>query len=205
MLAAYCSYAAVGNRLRQVSSSRRQGWSHVCRELARAHGFCGLCLGVHSTSPATTAGVGSITQFEFLFALFGLLLGLSLTAVLGGLARTIEARLRPRAAMRVGWLTPLLAASLAFPRDLGGEATLDDHFFRIRRVVVGVLLVLLCCQIAWYASVPALAARLTQPQPLVLAIILVALMIAAMIVRGERWCRVVMIALVARYLVGYLL
>lgn len=187
-----------------------------------------------------------MNDFEFLFALFGLLLGLSLAEVLGGLARSIEARLRPGSAIRIGWLTPLLAAfvildllsfwgaawfgrsviavsghsllaitvfasayylaaSLVFPREVASAAHLDEHFFRIRRIVIGVLLALLCCQIAWYASVPALASRLTQPQPLILAVILVALMIAAMTVRGEQWSRVVMIALVARYLVGYLL
>lgn len=187
-----------------------------------------------------------MTDFEFLFALFGLLLGLSLAAVLGGLARSIEARLRPGSTIRVGWLTPLLAAfvildllsfwgaawfgrnviavsgesllaitafasayflaaSLVFPRDMAGVATFDDHFFRVRRIVIGVLLALLCCQIAWYASVPALAARLTEPLPLMLTLVLVGLMIAAMIVRGERWCRVVMIVLVARYLVVYLI
>jgi hypothetical protein len=36
-----------------------------------------------------------MSDFEFIFSLFGLLLGLSLAEVLGGLARAIEARLRP--------------------------------------------------------------------------------------------------------------
>lgn len=50
-----------------------------------------------------------MSPFEFAFSLFGLLLGFSLVEVLGGLARTLEARLRLGAAFRVGWLTPLLA------------------------------------------------------------------------------------------------
>jgi hypothetical protein len=50
-----------------------------------------------------------VSAFEFVFSLFGLLLGFSLVEVLGGLARTVEARLRLGAAYRVGWLTPLLA------------------------------------------------------------------------------------------------
>lgn len=49
-----------------------------------------------------------MSPFEFIFALFGLLLGLSIVEVLGGLARAIEARLRPGATLRIGWLTPLL-------------------------------------------------------------------------------------------------
>ncbi len=39
-----------------------------------------------------------MNDFEFIFALFGLLLGLSIAEVLGGLARAIEARGRPVAA-----------------------------------------------------------------------------------------------------------
>ena len=45
-----------------------------------------------------------MTQFEFVFSLFALLLGLSLAEVLGGLART----LKQRKSVRLGWLTPLL-------------------------------------------------------------------------------------------------
>lgn len=51
-----------------------------------------------------------MSEFEFIFALFGLLLGLSMAELLGGLARAIEARLRPGSTVRVGWLTPLLGA-----------------------------------------------------------------------------------------------
>ena len=51
-----------------------------------------------------------MSDFEFIFALFGLLLGLSLAEVLGGLARAIENRLRPSSPARIGLLTPLLGA-----------------------------------------------------------------------------------------------
>jgi hypothetical protein len=50
-----------------------------------------------------------MSSFEFVFSLFGLLLGFSLVEVLGGLARTMEARLRLGSTYRVGWLTPLLS------------------------------------------------------------------------------------------------
>jgi hypothetical protein len=58
-----------------------------------------------------------MSDFEFVFSLFGLLLGFSLVEVLGGLAKVIEAQLRavkvgaetPGAPpFRAGWLTPLL-------------------------------------------------------------------------------------------------
>lgn len=46
--------------------------------------------------------------FEFVFSLFGLVLGLSLAEVLAGFARTVQARRR----IRMGWLTPLLGLLL---------------------------------------------------------------------------------------------
>jgi hypothetical protein len=187
-----------------------------------------------------------MSEFEFIFALFGLLLGLSIVEVLGGLARVIEARLNAGSMVRIGWLTPLLgvfvlldllsfwmaawvtrsmitvsgfslmavtcftgayylAARLAFPRDPDVMSDLDAHFFRVRRIVLGVLLILLLCQLGWYASLPRLAPLLLHPLSLVLTLVLAGLMITAMLVRGERVSRAVMLALVARYLVVYLL
>ena len=187
-----------------------------------------------------------MSAFEFIFALFGLLLGLSIVEVLGGLARAIEARLRPGAILRIGWLTPLLgvfvlldllsfwqaawtsrdvvgvsshslmavtlfasayylAAHLVFPRDPAEHAELDSHFFRVRRIVLGVMLALLACQLIYYASVPTLAAALMNPLALGLTLVLIALMIAAMLVRGVRLSGIVMTLLVARYLVVYLI
>ena len=185
-------------------------------------------------------------DFEFIFALFGLLLGLSITEVLGGLARAIEARLQPGSRVRVGWLTPLLgafvlldllsfwgsawrvrdlvavsgaslfsvtvfagayylAAHLVFPREVEDQPDLDAHFLRVRRIVIGVMATLLVCQLVWYASMPEMAAFLARPRAIVLTAILTMLMAAAMLVRSERACRWVMVALVARYVVVYLL
>jgi hypothetical protein len=48
--------------------------------------------------------------YEFVYALFSLLLGLALTELLGGLGRTLKSR----KAIRLGWLTPVLAAITAF-------------------------------------------------------------------------------------------
>lgn len=187
-----------------------------------------------------------MSDFEFIFALFGLLLGLSIVEVLGGLARTIEARVRPASTLRIGWLTPLLgifvlldllsfwmaawvsrgvvgisglslmgvtlfasayylAAHLVFPRQPADLPDLDAHFFRVRRIVLGVMFGLLICQLAWYASVPKLAVALGHPLALGLTIVLAVLMIAAMLARSERTARLAMIALVLRYLVVYLL
>jgi len=45
-----------------------------------------------------------MTNFEFTFSLFGLLLGLSLAELLGGFARSLQKRGR----LKIGWLLPLL-------------------------------------------------------------------------------------------------
>ncbi len=57
-----------------------------------------------------------MSSFEFVFSLFGLLLGLSLAEILTGFANTVRAR-RPwsrgeRPAHRLGWLTPTLGLLL---------------------------------------------------------------------------------------------
>ena len=50
--------------------------------------------------------------FEYVFTLFGLLLGFSLVEVLGGFAKALEARFRSPGGqsepVRLGWLTPLM-------------------------------------------------------------------------------------------------
>lgn len=54
-----------------------------------------------------------MTGFDFIFALFSLLLGLGMAEVLGGFARVVKLHARARAGLivgvRVGWLVPLLA------------------------------------------------------------------------------------------------
>ena len=50
-----------------------------------------------------------MTNFEFVFSLFGLLLGLALAEVLGGFGIAIQHRRK----VRIGWLTPMLGALVA--------------------------------------------------------------------------------------------
>jgi hypothetical protein len=50
-----------------------------------------------------------MSSFEFVFSLFGLVLGLALAEVLGGFGSAIQSRRRHR----VGWLTPLLGLFVA--------------------------------------------------------------------------------------------
>ena len=50
-----------------------------------------------------------MSSFEFVFSLFGLLLGLALAEVLGGFGRALQARRK----VRIGWLTSLLGLVVA--------------------------------------------------------------------------------------------
>lgn len=125
-------------------------------------------------------GVG-MSDFEFFFSFYGLILGLSIVEIVAGVARTFSERAGIKHAHAL--LTPLLAAfvamdvanywvrawvdfrdihihygvllaglslsglyyiaaSLVFPKELSEWASLDEHFWARRRVV---LLCLLAC------------------------------------------------------------
>lgn len=190
-----------------------------------------------------------MSDFEFVFALYSLLLGLSMVELLGGLGRALEVRFAAEAEKErfaIGWLTPLLAvfvmldllsfwraawvargdiavsgatlmavaafasvyflaSRLVFPSHPEGFANLDTHYFRVRRLVLGLLLALLGAQIVYYARHPVLAQALVDPLALTLTLILAALMVAAMVVTGRRASLAVLALLVARYVIVYLL
>ena len=116
-----------------------------------------------------------MSPFEFVFGLFGLLLGLCIAEIFGGIGRAFERRSQ----IRLGWLSPLLAivvlcdltsywaslwedrniipmnavtlmagalfagiyylaAYVVFPDELQPGADLDEQFFRVRRLVLGI-------------------------------------------------------------------
>lgn len=72
-----------------------------------------------------------MTGFDFIFALFSLLLGLAIAEVLGGFAQVMKIHARARAGIsadvRVGWLVPLLAAFI-----LLGQLTFWTFTYSIR-------------------------------------------------------------------------
>ena len=190
-----------------------------------------------------------MSDFEFVFALYSLLLGLSMVEVLGGLGRALEARFAAEAERErftIGWLTPLLAvfvmldllsfwqaawtlrgsiavngstlmgvaafaslyflaARLVFPSHPEGFTDLDTHYFRVRRVVLALLLVLLVAQLAFYLSQPPLAAMFADPRIWGTTLVLILLMVAAMSVRSTRASIAILSLLVARYVIVYLL
>lgn len=190
-----------------------------------------------------------MSDFEFVFALYSLLLGLSMVELLGGLGRALEARFAAEAEKErfaIGWLTPLLAifvmldllsfwasawrvrediivssttlmavvafagvyflaARLVFPSHPEGFANLDTHYFRVRRLVFGLLLALLAAQMVYYAVHPDLSKILVQPRPMIMTSIFVVLIAAAIWVKGRRASITLLSLLIARYVLANLL
>jgi hypothetical protein len=183
-----------------------------------------------------------MSDFEFFFSFYGLLLGLSVAELVGGFSRVLHERHR----VRFGWLTPLLAlfvlldllsfwaaawavrdviavsgtslmsvmlfasayylaAHLVFPDPLPNDGNLDPHYYRVRRTVIVILVLLLFVQLGYYATQPEMAPRLLNPLALGLTAVLIALMGAAWLVRSKPIAIVVLLALIARYAVVYVL
>lgn len=55
-----------------------------------------------------------MSDFEFFFSFYGLILGLSVAEIASGIARTVH----ERGEVRVGWLTPMLAVFVSL--DVAG-------------------------------------------------------------------------------------
>ena len=189
-----------------------------------------------------------MSDFEFVFVLYSLLLGLSLVELLSGLGKVIELRFAKSegSGLRVGYLTPALAAfvmldllsfwmfawsvrtilevsaasllavmlfassyylaaRLVFPGDPSRLTDLDEHYFRVRRLVMVLLIALVGVQWAYLLSVDAIQELLFSARTVGLTILLVGLMIATAIVTSRRWSLVLLVALIARYLLLYLL
>ena len=162
-------------------------------------------------------------EFDFVFTLFGLMLGLTLVEVMMGLARTIEARGK----IRIGWLTPLLgvfvmldlvsfwtvaweardsvrmtygtlvgclafaapyylAAALVFPHEPKDWPDFDNHYFDVRRKVLGIVLGCNLLQVAVFANHPRLQAGYLSAEFAATFGATVALAFVAMAARDKR-------------------
>jgi hypothetical protein len=97
-----------------------------------------------------------------------------------------------------------LASRLVFPGDPALFTDLDTHYFRVRRTVFAMLLVMVAVQWAFLLSTPDLVARLVTPASLGWTGALVALMVAGAFVRNKRASLAVLVLLIARYLTIYL-
>jgi hypothetical protein len=190
-----------------------------------------------------------MTQFEFIFIPYSLILGLSMIALLSGIGKTIKTRLRldeDQVGHPIGVLTPLLglfvmldllsfwyagwvskdllsvstltllgvtafascyylASYMVFPDQINEKTDLNLHYFRVRRIVMGLLLVLTFSQLAFYAKQPEIAPRLLEPLSLTVTMILLALMIASMIFSSVKINIAILSALILRYVVIYTL
>ena len=190
-----------------------------------------------------------MTQFEFVFLLYMLILGLSFVELLTGFGNAVEKRLEAQAAgtqFKIGWLTPLLgafvmldllsfwafawavreyiavstatlmgvmvfassyffAARLVFPRNVDAHAELDTHYFRIRRIVLGILIALVVIQWIYISFQPELWDRSINLTTVSLTIALIVFMAAAAWVRNVRWNIALLVLLILRYAVIYLI
>lgn len=189
-----------------------------------------------------------MTQFEFVFFLYALILGLSMVELLTGLGRAVEYKFAREAVHKdftIGWLTPLLAgfvmldllsfwmfawairekievspttvtvviafassyylaARLVFPTDPDSFTDLDEHFYRVRRVVLGILIALVIVQWGYLISQAGFANVLQNEVSVGLTLVLLILMAAGMVPRKDAWNIAILAALNARYLVLYL-
>jgi hypothetical protein len=77
-----------------------------------------------------------MSNFEFVFSLFGLLLGLALAQLLSGFGRALQTRHR----IRIGWLTPILGLIVAL--DVTSFWTFA---WEVRNALTPQFFVLICC------------------------------------------------------------
>ena len=189
-----------------------------------------------------------MTDFEFVFLLYALILGLSMVELLTGLGRAMEYKFAREAEHKdftIGYLTPLLAgfvmldlisfwifawaiqdaitmgpatvtlviafassyylaARLVFPTVPDGFTDLDHHFYRVRRVVLAILIALVFVQWAYLISQAGLESILANPISIALTVILLLLMGAGMVSRKDVVNIAILVALNLRYLVMYL-
>lgn len=189
-----------------------------------------------------------MTDFEFVFLLYALILGLSMVELLTGLGRAMEykfARDAEHKEFTIGWLTPLLAgfvmldlisfwlfawavreqiavssatvtlvlafassyyvaARLVFPTNPDTFTDLDDHFYRVRRVIFGILITLVVVQWGYLATQTSIETLFGNPVTVGLTLVLLGLMGAGMIWRKDAVNIAILVALNARYLAMYL-
>lgn len=98
-----------------------------------------------------------------------------------------------------------MAATLVFPSEPDRFADLDQHFFRVRRIVLGILIVLVAVQWGYLQSIPAVRATLITPLSIGLTVMLLALMGAALTARRQGWIITILALLILRYLWIYVL
>ena len=99
-------------------------------------------------------GAQKMDAFNFVFSLFGLLLGLALAEVLGGFGTALDSRRE----VRIGWLTPLLGLIVLFD-----VASFWSVAWDVRKAIPPRYFSLLCGLVI--TGLYYLIARLTFPRP----------------------------------------
>lgn len=93
-----------------------------------------------------------------------------------------------------------LAAHLVFPPREADAPDLDAHYFRVKRWVLGILFALFTVQVAYYLTVPSLAALLSNGRAIASVLFFAIRLAAATLVPGWRINIVLLVMLILRYL-----
>ena len=92
-----------------------------------------------------------------------------------------------------------VAAYLVFPREITEETNLDDHFFNVRRIVVGTVLAANIVELWLALSIPAIARVILQPIVIARLATFCVLLLGTIFIRGKKPTAVVLGILVAWY------
>lgn len=87
-----------------------------------------------------------MSDFEFFFSFYGLILGLSVAEIASGVARTVH----ERGGVKVGWLTPMLAVFISL--DVAGFWVVAWQDWRGIEVDFGILVVGLVMAMTYYVA-----------------------------------------------------
>ncbi|MDC0886886.1 hypothetical protein OAS19_03750 [Altererythrobacter sp.] len=98
-----------------------------------------------------------------------------------------------------------LAARLVFPTEPDDFTDLEVHFYRVRRIVLGILIALVFVQWGFLASQITFAPLIQNPVAVTLTVLLIALMALVMLLKRDLWNIILLVALIIRYFVIYLL
>ena len=92
-----------------------------------------------------------------------------------------------------------------FPTEPDAFTDLDDHFYRVRRVVMGILIALVFVQWSYLIYETSLSAVLGNTRSVIMTLVLLALMFAGLIWKNDKLNIAVLATLNLRYLTIYLI
>lgn len=98
-----------------------------------------------------------------------------------------------------------VAAYLVFPREAAVGRSPDEHFFAVRRPILGIMLVANLVQVAVFVSYVGWAYFASQPQVMIKNGVICALFVASMLAGRERPATVVLALTATTYIASFML